>query len=217
MVTRIEPARHTAGLILAGGGGRRFGGQNKALLQLGNGTLLDRAINTLSPQCVTVGLSCGATTSWAKSLSLPLITDAVLEVGPLGGIASGLLWARDENPEITHVLSVPVDCPFLPADLTKRLSAAVSDSDSLIAVCVSGNRRHSAAALWPVTMANELHTAIKTRTDRAVHEWQDQRGTVEVKWHIEGPDPFFNVNSLEDLSEAAKLLGVACSSDTKLP
>jgi len=217
MATGIEPATHTAGLILAGGGARRFGGKNKAMLKLGNTTLLERVISALSPQCLTVGLSCGATTSWAKAFRLHLIPDVASEAGPLGGIAAGLLWARDEYPDITHVLSVPVDCPFLPADLTRRLSETVSGSDNLIAVCASDNRRHSAAALWPVTMAHELLTALKTCGDRAVHTWQNQHNTLEVKWPIEELDPFFNVNSVEDLSEAAKLLGVECASHSETP
>ena len=44
-----EPAIY--GLILAGGLARRMGGGDKALIRIGDKTILERAIATLAPQC----------------------------------------------------------------------------------------------------------------------------------------------------------------------
>ena len=39
---------------------------------------------------------------------------------PLAGILAGLIWAKEQHPHDSHVLTVPCDMPFLPPDLVNN-------------------------------------------------------------------------------------------------
>ena len=80
-----------AGLILAGGEGRRMGGADKALLSLGGRPLIRHVVERLSPQVEELAIS-GRTSH--SGFGLPVLADAQIErFGPLAGVAAGLAWA----------------------------------------------------------------------------------------------------------------------------
>ena len=54
MMTDVPP---TFGLILAGGLARRMGGGDKAKIEIGGVTILDRVLATLSGQCVGLAIN----------------------------------------------------------------------------------------------------------------------------------------------------------------
>ena len=60
----------------------------------------------------------------SPAYGLPVVPDSVPDfAGPLAGILAGLDWAAANALQIEWMVSVPGDCPFLPADLVSRLHA----------------------------------------------------------------------------------------------
>ena len=192
-----------AGVLLAGGRARRMGGGDKALLTLGGQTLLARAIAALRPQVAALALSANGAAKRFAAYGLEVLADPVPDQpGPLAGILAGMLWARRAVPNATHLLSAPADTPLLPSDLVARLQAAAAGG----LVCAgSSGRAHHAVALWPLRLAPALAVALE-RGERGVGAFAARHGAT-VAWYATGSvDPFFNVNTPEDLIAAAALL-----------
>src|SRR5204863_2857991 len=115
----------TYGLILAGGLARRMGGGDKALIRVGDKTILERTIATLGAQCAGLLINANGDVSRFSRFGLPVVADDIAGfAGPLAGILAGLDWVAANAPKSDWVLSVPGDCPFLPRDLVARLHAA---------------------------------------------------------------------------------------------
>ena len=132
---------------------------------------------------------------------LPVIADLMPGgLGPLAGIHAGLVWARTHVPDCTHMLSVPADLPFLPADLISRLAARLGDAD--IVMAESAGRSHPAVALWPIGLGDELGRALAADGVRKVTAFAARYPIAFVDFPVTGVDPFFNINSPDDLRAA---------------
>ncbi len=128
------------GLILAGGLGRRMGGVDKTLLPLGGRPLLARIAARVAPQC-PAGLALSANGDPARFAGVfdgPVLPDPVPgAVGPLAGLLAGMEHGAG-LPGVTHVLSVPGDAPFLPADLVARFVASSGAGAIAVAAHIGG-------------------------------------------------------------------------------
>ena len=113
------------GLVLAGGLARRMGGGDKARIRIGDTTILERVLARIRPQCTAIILNANGDPARFADTGLPVVADTVPDfAGPLAGILAGLDWAAAHAPDVTDIVSVPGDCPFLPVDLVDRLTAA---------------------------------------------------------------------------------------------
>ena len=202
-----EARRKVAGLVLAGGLARRMGGRHKAFLELGGRPLIAHAVERLRPQVAHVAISANAEQERLQALARPVLADPVPGfAGPLAGVLAGLEWLRAAHPEIPWLLTVAVDTPFFPADLVGRMLEAVKREGAMMAVAASGGRIHPVFALWPVSMAEALRTALVTEGVRRVESFLARHSVVQVPFHQGVADPFFNVNSPGDLERAEALL-----------
>ena len=190
--------RDVAVVILAGGEGRRIGGE-KPLRLLGERRLIDRAIELAGRWSSTVAVAV-RDFSQAPSLAAELIEDEAIE-GPLGGLAAGLKFARTEG--LPFLLTIPADMPFLSPDLPDRLSAAIGEAGC--AVAGSGGHRHPVCALWRTSALSRLDAYLSSY-GRSLKGFAALVGAVEVEWPGGRDDPFFNINSPGDLAEAEKRL-----------
>jgi molybdopterin-guanine dinucleotide biosynthesis protein A len=202
-----EPvAAKTFGLVLAGGLARRMGGGDKALIRIGDGTILDRALATFAPQCAGVVLNANGDAARFARFGLPVVADDVAGfAGPLAGILAGLDWVARHAPGIAWVASVPGDCPFLPGDLVTRLHAARLAAGTRLACARSGEWRHPVVGLWPVALRNDLRHAVVDEALRKIEVWTARHGVAVAAWPDRPVDPFFNVNTPEDAAEAERL------------
>ena len=194
------------GAILAGGLARRLAGANKAMLDIGGSTVLTRLIARLSPRVGRIVLNTNGNPGLFAGLGLTVIADSLPDhPGPLAGILAALEWAAAEGSGTEWVVTVPCDTPFLPADLAERLHAARSRDNAVLACAASAGRTHPVAALWPVTLAPALRQAIIEQNVRKVSRFTDRYSRAIAEWGTDPVDPFFNVNTAEDLAEAQRL------------
>ncbi len=201
-----------AGVILAGGLSRRMGGTDKAMVALDGVALVTHARNRLAPQVARIVVSANGDHSRFEPFCLPVIGDAVpSHAGPLAGIHSAFGWARENLPGATHVLSVAADTPFFPADLAKRLGDAASDPQAL-AVAESGGRVHPVFGLWPLTLEQDLEEWLAAGNRKVMDFVTRHRGQEvafpPIQASAETVDPFFNINTPEDLDRAQMLVSL---------
>lgn len=186
-------------VILAGGEGRRLGG-GKPMQALAGRTLADHVVERVRDW----GLPLAAATRDGRGAALPsgleLLRDGAGE-GPIAGLSAALAKARQANWEAA--LTVPCDTPFLPSDLPERLVAAIGDCN-LAAVAMSGGRLHPSCALWRVGAADRLPEYLIGR--RSLTGFAELLKAVRVEWPVEPLDPFFNINTPEELAEAERII-----------
>lgn len=187
-------------IVLAGGAGQRIGGA-KPLRLLGERTLLSRALSQATQWSDAVAVAVRSPSQLGDIEAKWIIDDEAIE-GPLGGLGAGLDFAREHGAKA--LLSIPADMPFLPADLALRLSGAVGSSSAAIAC--SGGRLHPVCGLWRPGVSTVLGSYLDTGR-RSLKGLAEACGFVTVEWGTDPLDPFFNINSAEDLELAERLLG----------
>jgi len=195
----------TIGLILAGGLARRMGGGDKALNPLAGRPILAHVIDRLQGQCDDLLLNANGDPTRLAGFGLPVVADTVPDfAGPLAGVLAGLDWIAAHRPQIDWLLSVAADTPFIPRDLASRLHQARAAAGTPLACAASGGRQHHAIGLWPLGLRQDLRRALAAG-ERKLGLWTEAHGVAVAEWPTEPIDPFFNVNTLEDLAEAERL------------
>ncbi|MBK8457562.1 MAG: molybdenum cofactor guanylyltransferase MobA [Phyllobacteriaceae bacterium] len=195
-----------AGLILAGGKSRRMGGRDKAFVELGGKPLIARAIARLSPQVDRLWISANGDPAGFAAYGLPVLPDSIPGfAGPLAGVLAGLELAATFG--VSHLLSVAVDTPFFPSDLATRLADGASGE---IAIAARDGRVHPVCGLWPVSCADALRQALR-RGESRVQDFVAARAHRLVDFRGETGDPFFNINTPDDLVMAERRLAGSAS------
>jgi molybdopterin-guanine dinucleotide biosynthesis protein A len=183
-----------AGLILAGGRATRMGGVDKPLLPLGGSTLLDFVLERVRPQVAAVAISANGDPGRYARFGCPVLADVVQGRGPLGGVLRGLGWARGIGAEA--LLTVPGDTPFVPGDLVARLGVPPACAENAAGV-------HWPVAVWPVACVSALADWLDAQPSGRVSAFGARVGMRRV-WFDDAGDPFYNVNTMEDLEAAQR-------------
>jgi molybdenum cofactor guanylyltransferase len=199
------------GLVLAGGLARRMGGGDKARIRIGGKTILERVLTRLTPQCSGVILNANGDLARFADTGLRVVADSIPDfAGPLAGILAGLDWAAANVPGIADIVSVPGDCPFLPPDLVERLSAARQAAGAPLACARSGDWRHPVVGLWRVALRDDLRKALVEESLHKIEIWTARHGVALADWPATPVDPFFNVNTPDDATEAERIAAQQC-------
>ena len=186
--------------VLAGGDGIRIGGA-KPLIRLGGKTLIMRALDHARRWSNLVVVVIRSSDQLGEH-DWPWIADAAGIEGPLAGLAAALEWACRMGADA--LVTIPCDMPFLPDDLATRLQDEAGEHDA--AVASSGGELHPVCSLWRNAAIYEFPRYCASGR-RSLRGFAEQLGFAEVVWPAEPSDPFFNVNSPDDLAAAEALLG----------
>ena len=191
-----------AGVILAGGQARRMGGGDKSLLVLDGRPILSHVIERLSAQTDDVALNANGDPERFRGFGLPVIPDLHSPgSGPLAGVLAGMDWAHQRG--LTHIVTAAADTPFFPTDLVERLQGAVRRGETAPALAATHTEsgkliRHPTFGLWPTRLRNSLRRSL-AQGIRKVVLWTDPLGATTAVFESGCPDPFFNINSPDDL------------------
>lgn len=195
------------GVILAGGQATRMGGGDKGRLRVGGRTLLSYVLDRLEPQVDQIALNANGDASRFADLGLPVLPDTVAGyAGPLAGVLAGLDWAAETGAP--HIVTAAADTPFFPQDLVPKLLLAAGPSGLALAATrdADGKLWHQPTfGLWPTALRDDLRAALEGGLRKVLH-WTDQHGAGLAEFPVLGLDPFFNINTPEDLKTAEAAL-----------
>ena len=198
-------------VVLAGGRGLRMGGVDKGLLQVAGGRMIDHVLGRMAPQSGGLAINANGDPARWQALGLPVLPDALPDgveafPGPLAGLLAGMDWAAARGA--THVVTVSADTPFLPVGLVAGLIRAADSTGCAVAASPDGTgalRPHPTCGLWPVTLRDDLRAALQTGQRRVMH-WARLQGAGLARFESQPFDPFFNINSPEDIATANQLI-----------
>jgi molybdopterin-guanine dinucleotide biosynthesis protein A len=205
-------------VILAGGQSQRLCLNDKRKWQLpfGNKSLLTHIIHRLQQQSSEIVINCQQTDNKLLSpLGLPLINDledsGLTEVrGPLTGLISALNWAREHSHQ--WVVTIPCDTPFFPKNLLSALIDSQKQSATQAVIAAYDEQTHAVFGLWSTSLYEKLLYSVVHEHTRAIGKWaRNIAHTLDFARTENGsaePDPFFNINTLEDYQKAVGLLSL---------
>jgi len=189
----------TVAVILGGGAGSRIGG-NKPWVTLRNRPLIAYVADAVSREALRLAVvgDAGA----AQLLNADVLQDDVgVGAGPLAGICAGLEWAAS-LPDVSWMMLVPCDTPALPHNITSQLRGAATSSAAAI-VAETSEGLQPLVSLWKTSLAQSVRKAVAAGRHK-VQDALDAAGCVSV--HFTHADRFLNVNTLDDLKAADRLL-----------
>ena len=190
-------------VILSGGESRRMGRNDKAFLSIEDKTLLEITVERLHRQTQQIAINTNSNDPKYFAYNLPVLNDAISGfLGPLAGIFTAMKWANDMGYK--KVATVAVDTPLFPKNLLKELyqKMKVSNSDIVFAASESGHNQkkvlHPVFGLWKTYLLEDLRKELETGV-RKVTLWSDKHKASYVCFSDERIDPFFNINTPQDI------------------
>lgn len=183
-----------AGLVLAGGRGRRMGGRDKGLELLRGRAMVEWVIERLAPQVDEIIINANQNLERYAAFGHRVVADAVGGyAGPLAGLHAGL--AATTQP---LMVTVPCDSPFLPADLVDRLARARAAAGAALAVAKTFDQPHPVFALVRTEVRAHLE-AFLGAGGRKIDAWYATLASIEVAFDDEA-DAFSNINTPAELA-----------------
>ena len=193
------------GAILAGGKSERMG-EDKVFLNLNNKTLIEHTISKVKKHLNELIIITNKENDFFKKNNLKTVKDCIGgQLGPLVGILTAMKWAKDNSPKYTWVATFPCDTPFFPENIIVKFIEESKKKESLILSASSHGRKHNIFGLWSLDLYDKLYNDLVNNKIRKVQDWTKTNNIKNLEFEFQNYDPFFNINTLEDLEFAKKL------------
>ena len=185
-------------VIIAGGKGRRFQGEDKGLILFHGRTIVARIVEQLSEQIPSIVINANRNLAQYRQFNVPVIADELSDYqGPLAGILMAMQWAQIEKQR--HIIVLPCDAPFVcPHYVQRMMQALARDRLADIAVAFDGDRSQPLHAMITVSLQDNLKDYIKSG-GRKVGHWYSQQKMVLVDFS-DSAEMFQNINSADELT-----------------
>jgi len=184
----MQPQRRDiTGVILAGGRGRRVGGQDKGLVPYNGRPLIEHVIERFAPQVGTLLISANRNADRYSAYGHVLVGDRFPDfAGPLAGIDAAL--AVCATP---WLVCVPCDAPHLPVDLVAGLAAATHERRASAVFAATPQRDHPTFLLLESILAPRLEEDLRRGAQRLT-EWCQNVGAARLEFPDEAAFDNFN-------------------------
>jgi len=188
------------GVVLAGGKSLRFG-EDKSQVKLNNKSLIDHILSEILTEFKELLIVSNNSIKFNKSKKISIIGDFKNNLGPLGGVLTAMKWIKDNNKDYQWISTFPTDTPFFKNQILKDFHDQINLKNGKLFFIKSNNTRHNIFGLWSIDLADKLEKDLKNG-DRKVEDWANKVGVNIIDMQFEKNDPFFNINTKEDLEKA---------------
>mgnify|MGYP001260551788 FL=1 len=192
------------GTVLAGGKSQRFG-EDKSQVKLGDKLLIDYILSEIIDEFNEVLVVSNNLINFKESEKISLIKDFKKDLGPLGGVLTAMKWVKDNNKDYQWISTFPADTPFFKNQILKDFLNKINMEEGKLFFIKSNNTRHNIFGLWSIDLMDKLEEDLD-RGERKVEVWANSIGVKNINMKFENKDPFFNINTKEDLKKAIENL-----------
>jgi len=179
-------------VILAGGQGRRMGGQDKGLLDFGGRLMIEIIIEALENQRIDIVINANRNQSTYQSYGYPVISDNLKDFqGPLAGFASAMAAVKTK-----FILTLPCDSPMLADNFVERFIESHNREQAPVCVAHDGERLQPVYALIDTGLLDDLKRFLQIG-ERKIDRWYAQYSYASVDFST-ATSMFENINTPED-------------------
>ncbi len=192
------------GVVLAGGKSQRFG-EDKSQVKLHGKILIDYILSEIIDQFEEILIVTNNEIKFKFSKKISITNDLIEGVGPLGGILTAMKWIKKNNKNYKWISTFPSDTPFFTKNELQIFYKKIDIQKSKLFFIKNKQTRHNIFGLWSMDLMEKLDNDLK-KGERKVEVWADTAGVEIINFEYEKKDPFFNINTKEDLEKAYKML-----------
>ena len=193
------------GAILAGGQSKRMG-KDKLFLEINNKKLIEHTIDKVKKYLKEVIIITNQDNEFFSKNNLITVKDCIEgQLGPLVGILTAMKWAKENLTKCSWIATFPCDTPFFPESIIKSFIEESEKKESLILCASSHGRKHNIFGLWSLDLYDKLQDDLINKKVRKVQDWTEKNKIKNLEFKFKDYDPFFNINTQEDLEFAKKL------------
>ena len=190
------------GIVLAGGRSQRFG-EDKSQVKLDGKILIDHILNEISDGFKEILIVSNNKIKFKHSDNISMIRDLKKDQGPLGGILSAMKWIQEKRKNYKWISTFPVDTPFFKKEILQNFLHEINLEESKLFFIKSNNTVHNIFGIWSIDLMEKLEEDLNNG-DRKVESWANSVGAKVISMEFINEDPFFNINTKEDLEKAQK-------------
>ena len=188
-------------VILAGGRSSRFGGGFKTLSCIKNKSILNIIIEKLKKNKIEILINVNENHEQFNKTRLPIVIDKKKGfLGPLAGIHASIDKCIQDYPNKEWVFTVPSDTPFLPENILEVFCKKIETNNEIL-IARSNNKIHPVVSMWNVKLLNSLEKELN-KNNRKIMTWVEKHNFTFVDFNYKKVDPFFNINTTNDLKTA---------------
>ena len=188
------------GTVLAGGKSQRFG-EDKSQVKLGDKLLIDYILSEVIEEFKEILVVSNSLIDFKKSEKITVIEDIKKNLGPLGGVLTAMKWIKDNNKDYKWISTFPADTPFFKRSILQKFLQDIQPEESKLFFIKSNNTRHNIFGLWSIDLMDKLEEDLN-KGERKVVVWANSIGVKTINIEFQNEDPFFNINTKEDLEKA---------------
>jgi len=192
------------GVVLAGGKSQRFG-QDKSQVKLQNKLLIDYILKEIVDEFKETLIVVNEPINFMKSKNISLTKDFKRGLGPLGGVLTAMKWIKENNKKYEWISTFPSDTPFFTKKELRYFYKKIKIDKRKLFFIKSEETRHNIFGLWSLELMDQLESDI-LKGERKVEVWANSIGVDTVNIDNKKRDPFFNINTKEDLEKAIKIM-----------
>ena len=192
------------GVVLAGGKSRRFG-QDKSQVKLHDKLLINYILGEIIDVFQETLIIANDPIDYMQSDKISITKDFKSNLGPLGGVLSGMKWIKENNKNYKWISTFPSDTPFFSKKELNYFYEKIKENNSKLFFIKNKDTRHNIFGLWSLDLIDQLEKDL-LKGQRKVEDWADSIGVSTVNIEYKKPDPFFNINTKEDLKKAKEMM-----------
>ena len=191
-------------VVLAGGKSQRFG-QDKSQVKLKDKILINYILGEIIDVFQETLIIANDPIDYMQSDKISITKDFKSNLGPLGGVLSGMKWIKENNKNYKWISTFPSDTPFFSKKELNYFYEKIKENNSKLFFIKNKDTRHNIFGLWSLDLIDQLEKDL-LKGDRKVEDWADSIGVNTVNIKYKKPDPFFNINTKEDLKKAKEMM-----------
>lgn len=192
------------GVVLAGGKSQRFG-EDKTQVKLNDRLLIDYILSEIIDQFNEILIISNNQIKFKHSTKISTTTDIIKGLGPLGGILTAMKWIKNNKKDYKWISTFPSDTPFFTKNELKIFYEKIDIKKNKLFFIKNKNTRHNIFGLWSIDLLDKLESDLQ-KGERKVELWADSVDVKIINIDYKEKDPFFNINTKEDLEKAYKMI-----------
>ena len=192
------------GVVLAGGKSQRFG-QDKSQVKLQNKLLIDYILKEIVDEFKETLIIANKPIKFMQSEKITVTKDFKIGLGPLGGVLTAMKWIKANDKKYRWISTFPSDTPFFSKKELKYFYENIRKNEGKLFFIKNKETRHNIFGLWSLELMEQLESDL-FKGDRKVELWANSVGVSTVNIEYQNINPFFNINTKEDLEKANDIL-----------